>query len=217
MCIFAGIIVFSYPYVSNWIQEKKMQEQIEYYNQNMNEREWEQELYLAEEYNKRLAEKGIRFYDAFTEKDSSEGKEYWSLLNMDDTGIMGYISIPAISVELPIYHGTDDEILEKGCGHQAGSSLPVGGATTHAVICGHTGMAEAEIFTNLDQLKLGDEFVITILGRVLTYQIDQIKMVLPEETEDLVLAEGKDYVTLITCTPYGVNTHRLLVRGSRVL
>ena len=129
---------------------------------------------------------------------------------------MGYISIPKIKVELPIYHGTEDGVLQIACGHLEGSSLPVGGASTHAVLSAHRGLPSAKLFTNLDKLETEDTFTITILDRVLTYQVDEIAIVLPSETDKLQIEEGKDYCTLMTCTPYGINTHRLLVRGHRV-
>ena len=129
---------------------------------------------------------------------------------------MGYITIPKIGVELPIYHGTGDSVLQIAAGHLEGTSLPVGGESTHAVISAHRGLPSAKLFTNLDQLEVGDTFTITVLDRVLTYEVDKISIVLPTETDELKIAEGKDYVTLMTCTPYGINTHRLLVRGRRV-
>ena len=129
---------------------------------------------------------------------------------------MGYITISKIGVELPICHGTGDSVLQITAGHLEGTSLPVGGASTHAVISAHRGLPSAKLFTNLDQLEVGDTFTITVLDRVLTYEVDKISIVLPTETDELKITEGKDYVTLMTCTPYGINTHRLLVRGRRV-
>ena len=129
---------------------------------------------------------------------------------------MAYVEIPAIDCSLPIYHGTDEEVLQTAVGHLEGSSLPVGGEGTHCVLSGHRGLPSAKLFTNLDQVREGDVFLLWVLNEKLTYQVDQIRTVLPEEMEDLELVAGKDYCTLVTCTPYGVNTHRLLVRGSRV-
>lgn len=143
-------------------------------------------------------------------------REYAQTLDISGTGIMGYITIPKISVELPIYHGTDEGVLQVAAGHLEGSSLPVGGAGTHAVISAHRGLPSAKLFTNLDELEVGDRFTITVLNRVLTYEVDQISIVLPTEIDQLLPTEGMDYVTLMTCTPYGINTHRLLVRGKRV-
>ncbi len=141
---------------------------------------------------------------------------YTDTLDVSGTGIMGYITISKIGVELPIYHGTSDGVLQVAAGHLEGSSLPVGGAGTHAVISAHRGLPSAKLFTNLDELEVGDTFTITVLDRVLTYEVDQISIVLPTETDLLQPVEGKDYVTLMTCTPYGINTHRLLVRGKRI-
>lgn len=177
---------------------------------------WELELKEAQAYNENLSEKGSFYYDAFDDEISIEEEVYRSLLNADEEGMMGYISIPAISVQLPIYHGTDEAVLEKGCGHMEGSSLPIGGASTHAVVCAHTGLGTAELFTNLDQLEIGDKFQISIFGLKLEYEVDDIKVVLPDQMDELTIVEDKDFVTLVTCTPYGINSHRLLVRGKRV-
>ena len=152
--------------------------------------------------------------NAFYKPDLVSG--YAQTLDISGTGIMGYITIPKISVELPIYHGTDEGVLQVAAGHLEGSSLPVGGAGTHAVISAHRGLPSAKLFTNLDELEVGDRFTITVLNRVLTYEVDQISIVLPTEIDQLLPTEGMDYVTLMTCTPYGINTHRLLVRGKRV-
>ena len=145
-----------------------------------------------------------------------EREDYNSQLDIDGSGVMGYIEIPSINVSLPIYHGTSDGVLQVAAGHLEGSSLPVGGAGTHAVISAHRGLPSAKLFTNLDELEAGDTFTITVLDRVLTYEVDRISIVLPTETDLLQPVEGQDYVTLMTCTPYGINTHRLLVRGHRV-
>ncbi len=141
---------------------------------------------------------------------------YESTLDVTGTGIMGYITIEKIGVELPIYHGTSDAVLQVAAGHLEGTSLPVGGASTHAVISAHRGLPSAKLFTNLDQLEVGDTFTITVLDRTFTYEVDNISIVLPTETDSLKVVDGKDYVTLMTCTPYGINTHRLLVRGRRI-
>ena len=145
-----------------------------------------------------------------------EDETYKSLLSVTDDGIMGHVAIKKIDVQLPIYHGSDDKVLATGVGHLEGSSLPVGGMGTHAVITGHRGLPAAKLFTDLDQMEVGDTFTVTVLGKTLTYQVDQIKIVLPEKTEDLVIDPERDYCTLLTCTPYSVNTHRLLVRGVHV-
>ena len=141
---------------------------------------------------------------------------YYDALKLDGTDIIGYVKIDKIGVELPIYHGTSDEVLSVGVGHLEGTSLPVGGENTHSVMSAHRGLPSAKLFTDLDRLEPGDTFQITVLDQVLTYQVDQVMVITPTEVEDLLIAEGKDYCTLFTCTPYGINTHRLLVRGIRI-
>lgn len=148
--------------------------------------------------------------------DPEVGAEYMSLLNPTGNGIMGYIEIPKINQRIVIYHGTSEEVLDKGCGHIAGTSLPVGGKGSHSVIAAHRGLPTAKLFTDLDQMKKGDQFYLFILDRTLAYEVDQIKVVEPDDLDELQIVEGKDYVTLYTCTPYSVNTHRMLVRGHRV-
>jgi sortase A len=142
--------------------------------------------------------------------------DYWDALNVTDFGMIGYLKIDRIGVELPIYHGTSAEVLNYGVGHLEGSSLPVGGESTHSVMSAHRGLPSAKLFTDLDRVELGDTFQIIVLDQILTYQVDQIKIIFPNEIEDLQIVEGKDYCTLFTCTPYGINTHRLLVRGIRI-
>ena len=168
-------------------------------------------LEQADAYNQTLIGKEDRY-----NLSDSELETYNSLLDVTGTGIMGYVVIPKINVRLPIYHGTDPAVLEIAIGHIAGSSLPVGGESTHCVLSGHRGLPSAKLFTDIDQLKEGDQFMLEVLGDTLTYEVDQIKVVLPDELEDIEIEEGKDLCTLVTCTPYGVNTHRLLVRGHRV-
>ncbi len=144
-------------------------------------------------------------------------ERYWSTLTLEGThGVMGYIEIPKINVMLPVYHGTSDSVLASSIGHVTWSSLPTGGEGTHCVVSGHRGLPTAKLFTDLDKLREGDTFTLTVLGTVLTYQVDQIRIVEPNVTADLMIEEGKDYVSLVTCTPYGINTHRLLVRGHRI-
>jgi sortase A len=158
----------------------------------------------------------VQLTDPFKAKKSDgETMIYNNILNLDHSGIMGYLEIPCISVNLPIYHGTDAEILERGVGHLAASSIPVGGKSTHSVLTGHTGLSSAKLFTDLTEMKNDDLFFIHVLDRTLAYKVDQISVVKPEDTEKLQIIDGKDYVTLVTCTPYGVNDHRLLVRGVR--
>ena len=160
---------------------------------------------------------GVQLMDAFSQEAIlSASEDYASQLNITGSGIMGYIQIPAIGVDLPIYHGTDDATLEKGVGHLLGSSLPVGGESTHAVLTAHSGMASQKMFSDLDLLNQGDVFYLDVLGETMAYQVDQIKTVLPYDTTYLGITEGGDHCTLVTCTPFGVNTHRLLVRGTRI-
>ena len=165
----------------------------------------------ATEYNKKLKTKENRFIMSDGEKD-----EYNSLLNISGSGIMGYIEIPEISCSLPIYHGTDEAVLQIAVGHIEGTSLPTGGKGTHCVLSGHRGLPSAKLFSDLDKLAAGDVFTLRVLDEVLTYEVDQIRIVEPYQVDDLEIAEGEDYCTLITCTPYGINTHRLLVRGHRI-
>ena len=156
------------------------------------------------------------FPSAFTGKQPDADDVYWSLLNLDGSGIMGYIEIPKISVRLALYHGTGEAALQHGIGHLAGTSLPVGGAGTHTALSGHRGLPSALLFTDLDKVRKGDHFYITVLNRTLAYEVDRISVVKPDQTKELSVQPGKDLVTLVTCTPYGVNTQRLLVRGHRV-
>ena len=164
----------------------------------------------AREYNRALAEQSTRY--ALTEE---QKERYEKLLNVSGDGIMAYIEIPKIGCRLPIYHGTKESALQIAAGHLEWSSLPVGGESAHCVISGHRGLPRAKLFTDLDKMEEGDQFFITVLNKRLTYEVDQIQTVLPEETDSLAITEGKDYVTLVTCTPYAVNTHRILVRGHR--
>jgi len=175
------------------------------------------QLAKAEAYNKSLLTSKVTLSDPFdtdTATEKEDNATYESMLNMTDA--MAYIEIPSINVYLPIYHGTDEETLSKGVGHLEGTSLPIGGVGTHCVLSAHSGLPTAELFTNLEKLEIGDDFYIHVLNEVLTYQVDQIKVVLPSDTSLLQIDPDEDYVTLVTCTPYAVNTHRLLVRGTRI-
>lgn len=171
------------------------------------ERMWEE----ARNYNKSLVNKADRYILSDEEKE-----EYESLLNVADNGVIGYIEIPKISCSLPVYHGTDEAVLQIAVGHIAGSSLPVGGESTHCILSGHRGLPSAKLFTNLDKLIEGDTFLLRVLDETLTYEVDRILIVEPDDLSGLTIEEGKDYCTLVTCTPYGINTHRLLVRGHRI-
>lgn len=164
----------------------------------------------ADEYNEKLRQLEAPFiqYDQI--------ENYWDLLDISGTGMMGYITIPKISQELPVYHGTSDAVLSLNVGHFQGSSLPVGGPSTHSVVSAHRGLASATLFTHLDRMEIGDQFYFTILDRVFTYEVDQIRIVEPHDTGLIQIEEGMDYCTLLTCTPYGINTHRLLVRGHQI-
>ena len=217
----AGISLLAYPAVSNLLYEKEQEELMEHYDsivgENLTADEQAAELQECREYNRGLLQGGVLLTDPFdmSQLDPS-AMPYAGLLNVDQEGGMAYLRIPAIDVELMIYHGTEEEVLQKGVGHLQGSSLPVGGTGTHCVLSAHTGLNDKKLFTDLDQLENGDLFYIHVLGEILAYQVDQIRVVLPEETEDLKINAQEDYVTLVTCTPYGINTHRLLVRGTRV-
>lgn len=215
LLIITGLGIFFYPYVSNWLIEKNASYIIETYDQAVEasgNQEIEKEWKKAKEYNDSL--EGTVLKDPFIEGSGMALQDnYKELLNID--GIMGYVEIPAIDVKLSIFHGTSDATLQKGIGHLEGSSLPIGGPGTHAILTGHTGLSKAKFFTDLVELKEGDRFYLRILDKTLAYLVDQIKVVEPENTKDLQSISGKDYVTLLTCTPYGVNSHRLLVRGVR--
>lgn len=221
MVFLAGISLLAYPAVSNLLYEKEQEELMEHYDsivrENLTADEQAAELQECMDYNRGLLQGGVLLTDPFdmSQLDPS-AMPYAGLLNVDEEGGMAHLRIPAIDVELMIYHGTEEEVLQKGVGHLQGSSLPVGGAGTHCVLSAHTGLNDKKLFTDLDQLENGDLFYIHVLGEILAYQVDQIRVVLPEETEDLKINAQEDYVTLVTCTPYGINTHRLLVRGTRV-
>ena len=208
-----GLSVMLYPTVSDYVNQKNQSCAVASYSEeveNLSDVDYQAYFDAADDYNRRLAETPDAFYRP------EEVSGYTDTLDVSGTGIMGYITISKIGVELPVYHGTSDGVLQVAAGHLEGSSLPVGGAGTHAVISAHRGLPSAKLFTNLDELEVGDTFTITVLDRVLTYEVDQISIVLPTETDLLQPVEGKDYVTLMTCTPYGINTHRLLVRGKRI-
>ncbi|WP_303788225.1 class C sortase [Ruminococcus flavefaciens] len=207
-----GLSVLLYPAISEYLNSKHASKVISEYNEMLSDSSDDEldELFArAEDYNKRLRENPSAFFDP------SLVSDYEDCLNFTGSGLMGYIDIDRINVELPIYHGIEKTVLQIGAGHMPGSSLPIGGDSTHCVLSGHRGLPSAKLFTDLDEIEIGDTFTITILNRCFTYEVDQIKIVLPEEFDDLRTVEGKDYCTLLTCTPYGINTHRLLVRGVR--
>lgn len=209
-----GVSLLVYPTFSDWWNSMHQSRAIAAYQDQVNtldDSQYEEMLEKAKAYNETLVGKEDRY-----NLSDSEVEEYNSLLDVTGTGIMGYVVIPKINVRLPIYHGTDPAVLEIAIGHIAGTSLPVGGASTHCVLSGHRGLPSAKLFTDIDQLEVGDQFMLEVLGDTLTYEVDQITVVLPDELDDIEIEEGKDLCTLVTCTPYGVNTHRLLVRGHRV-
>lgn len=219
LIILFGFALLSYPFISNYMFEKSAGSTIKSYEKQAktyDQKQKEQAFREAEEYNKDLIKSVVQLTDPFkVKKSNGETLIYNNILNIDHSGVMGYLEIPCISVNLPIYHGTDAEILERGVGHLAASSIPVGGKSTHSVLTGHTGLSSAKLFTDLTEMKKEDLFFIHVLDRTLAYKVDQISVVRPEDTRKLQIVKGKDYVTLVTCTPYGVNDHRLLVRGVR--
>lgn len=208
----SGMGIIAYPFISNKLAEKNASVAIQEYQNTVDEMDQEKldaAKEAASKYNEQLS--NVLLEDASEENDTAVS--YVDMLGLGD-GI-GYITIPKIDVNLPIYEGTNDDVLSNGIGHMSQSSFPVGGESTHCVLTGHRGMPGAVLFTNLDQLQVGDYFFLHVLDEILAYQVDQIKVVEPEETSDLEIIPGEDYCTLITCTPYAVNTHRLLVRGVR--
>lgn len=208
-----GLSVLLYPSVSSYINARHASKAITLYSYSIDNASDEAiagMMRIATDYNKQLA--GDR--SAFYLPDTVNG--YETALDVTGTGIMGYIDIGKIGVQLPIYHGVDPAVLQVGVGHLEGTSLPVGGKNTHCVLSGHRGLPSARLFTDLDKMEVGDTFTITVLRQTLIYQVDQIKIVLPSESQDLQIENDKDYCTLLTCTPYGINTHRLLVRGVRI-
>lgn len=213
LIFFVGLAVMLYPTISDYINQRNQTRVVNSYAQQvdgLSDADYTAYFDAADVFNQEIAADPDALYHA------DHFSTYSTTLDVTGTGIMGYITIPRIGVELPIYHGTSDGVLQVAAGHLEGTSLPVGGESTHAVISAHRGLPSAKLFTNLDQLEVGDTFTITVLDRVLTYEVDQISIVLPTETDNLKVVDGKDYVTLMTCTPYGINSHRLLVRGRRI-
>ena len=219
LIVLFGFALLSYPFVSNYLFERSAGSTIKSYEQQektYDQKQKNKAFQEAKEYNEDLMKSAVQLTDPFKAKKSNgETTIYNNILNLDHSGVMGYLEIPCISVNLPIYHGTDAEILERGVGHLAASSIPVGGKNTHSVLTGHTGLSSAKLFTDLTEMKKDDLFFIHVLDQTLAYKVNQISVVRPEDTRKLQIVDGKDYVTLVTCTPYGVNDHRLLVRGVR--
>lgn len=217
LIISAGLML--YPFVANFLFENQTDSfvnSLEKIAGAADDEGAEAKIQAAKQYNEMLARSHVQLTDPFVEEELEDSTgEYDSLLCMTNDGVMGFVEIPCISVSLPIYHGTSSAILEKGVGHLKGTSLPVGGESIHTVLTGHTGLSKAKLFTDLTQLEEGDVFFLSVVGEKLAYEVDQVKVVGPNDTSDLAIVSGMDYCTLLTCTPYGVNSHRLLVRGKR--
>lgn len=203
LLLLVGLGVMLYPAVSDWINRLGGSYAIQQMHSRLENTDIDRQMAMAEEYNRKIRE-----------KEECTQEEYREILNISQ-GMMGYLQIPKIQADLPIYHGVGEETLAKGVGHMPETAVPIGGEGNHSVLTGHTGLPSAKLLTDLTELETGDLFYISILGQQLTYQVDQIKVVLPSDSRDLAPVPGKDYCTLVTCTPYGVNSHRLLVRGIR--
>ena len=211
--LLVGLSVMLYPTVSDWWNSRVQSQAIATYDsavEQIDDKHYDELMNKAYEYNNALAQ--VAF--PLSNPDAVPG--YDDILNISGTGIMGYITIPSINVQLPIYHGTSEEVLNVAAGHLEGSSLPVGGTATHAVISAHRGLPSARLFSDIDRVVVGDTFTITILDEILTYEVEEINIVLPHEVSRLSISQDKDLVTLMTCTPYGINSHRLLVRAHRI-
>ncbi len=211
---FVGLSVLLYPTISDFWNEKRQSQAIVNYDDlivDLTPEDYSELFDKADEYNRKIRNMAFPFMNHKNIAD-----EYYDTIDVNGDGMMGYITIEKIKVQLPIYHGTSDKVLNSAVGHVEGSTLPVGGKSTHSVLSAHRGLPSAKLFTNLDKVEVGDVFTIRILDRTVTYQVDQILIVLPHETDTLNIVQGEDYCTLVTCTPYGINTHRMLVRGTRI-
>ena len=216
--LLVGLSILNYPFISQWVNRRSESQAVESYEKQTDILAEEKKRAIkqeAEAYNKELLEKQTGVSDGFSVK-SKRDDRYERIMNPSGDGIMGVLRIPKIQVHLPVYHGTSAKVLEEGVGHLYGSSFPTGGEGTHSVFSSHRGLPSKTLFTDLDQLKEGDLFFLDILGEEMAYRVEEILTVEPEETEALEIIPGKDYVTLVTCTPYGINSHRLLVRGERI-
>lgn len=214
LILLVGLSLLLYPSVSDYWNSFRSSRAISAYAEdvaNLDEAQYEEMWSAARAYNRALAERSTNFALSDAQKE-----EYEKLLDISGVGIMGYLEIPELNMSLPIYHGTEESVLQIAAGHLEWSSLPVGGESSHCVISGHRGLPSAKLFTDLDKLQEGDVFVLRVLDEVLTYEVDQIRVVEPSQVSDLEIVEGSDLCTLVTCTPYGINTHRLLVRGHRI-
>lgn len=212
--LLAGICLLAYPTVSDWVNRGHSSRAVAGYAdavEGVPVPDLAAAKAAAEEYNRELLTTPNRYFPS----EEMHGR-YESLLDMTGDGMMAHVEIPKIGIDLPIYHGTGDAVLQVAAGHMEGSSLPIGGDSTHAVLSSHRGLPSARLFTDLDRMEIGDAFTIHVLDEDHEYRVDDIRTVLPYELQSLEIAEGEDYVTLVTCTPYGVNTHRLLIRGTRV-
>ena len=210
----AGLGLIAYPTASDWWNRLHQSHAVAVYERRVSQLTSKRRAAMLDQaraYNERLASQADRWHPT-----AEETEEYESLLDVTGTGIMGYVTIPRLHVRIPIQHGTDESVLQIALGHLQGSSLPVGGASTHTVVAGHTGLPSARLLTGLDRMRRGDTFAIHVLGETLTYEVDRISVVLPEFLNELTIEDGADQATLVTCTPYGVNSHRLLVRGRRI-
>ena len=213
LMMFIGVCALLYPSVSQYWNSKTQTRAVENYQEILNslhEEDYDAFFQEADEYNLALSQ----LQNPLVEHRKVLG--YHSILNVNGNGIMGYVSIPKLGVEIPVYHTVSSEVLNIACGHLEGTSLPVGGENTHCVLSAHRGLPHAKLFTELDKMELGDTFQLTVLNRTITYQVDQIKVVRPDEVDDVRIVPGEDLCTLLTCTPYGINSHRLLVRGTRI-
>ena len=214
LILLVGLSLLLYPSVSDYWNSFHSSRAISAYAEdvaNLDEAQYEEMWSAARAYNRALADRSTNFALSDAQKE-----EYEKLLDISGVGIMGYLEIPELNMSLPIYHGTEESVLQIAAGHLEWSSLPVGGESSHCVISGHRGLPSAKLFTDLDKLQEGDVFVLRVLDEVLTYEVDQIRVVEPSQVSDLEIVEGSDLCTLVTCTPYGINTHRLLVRGHRI-
>lgn len=216
----AGILLMLYPFVSNYLYERQQEDVIYGYGNTVDEMDEDEISEAVEEalqYNEELRDSRVVITDPFDPDAirTESGLNYTELLNISGDGLMGYIEIPVISVFLPIYHGTSEQVLKNGVGHLENTSLPVGGDGSHAVLSAHSGLSDKKLFTDLELLEKGDMFYIRVLDETLAYKIDKIEVVKPDNTESLHVIPGEDHITLVTCTPYGINSHRLLVRGTR--
>ena len=208
-----GLGIASYPFISNMVAQRHASQVVKDYETNVEEMD-EEKIDAMKEAAKKYNEQLSNVVSVDDENENNEqGESYADLLNIGES--LGYITIPKIDVNLPIYNGTSQDVLSKGVGHMEQSSYPLGGESTHCVLTGHRGLPSAVLFTDLDKLEIGDEFYLHVLDEILAYKVDQIKVVEPNESGDLEIIDGKDYCTLVTCTPYAINSHRLLVRGER--